>query len=119
MGRESGGTFDAGIQFALERMLVSPSFQLRVYRDPEGAAPGETYPLSDLELASRLSFFLWSSIPDDTLLGLAERGELSDLQVFEGQIRRMAGGCASDRYSCERLRGPVVEFATCRYDHGG
>ena len=97
MGRESGGTFDAGIQFALERMLVSPSFLLRVYRDPEGAAPGETYPLSDLELASRLSFFLWSSIPDDTLRGLAERGELSDPQVLEGQIRRMlADGRATD-----------------------
>ena len=89
MGRESGGTFDAGIQFALERMLVSPSFLLRVYQDPEGVAPGESYPLGDLELASRLSFFLWSSIPDDILLELAQRGELSDPQVLEGQVRRM------------------------------
>jgi mono/diheme cytochrome c family protein len=89
MGRESGETFEAGIQFALERMLVSPSFLLRVYQDPEGIRAGESYPLSDLELASRLSFFLWSSIPDDTLLGLAERGELSNPQVLEGQVRRM------------------------------
>ncbi len=89
MGRESGGNFDEGIQFALERMLVSPSFLLRIYRDPDGASQGEVYRLSDLELASRLSFFVWSSIPDDTLLELAERGELSNPEVLAAQVRRM------------------------------
>ncbi|MGH9647795.1 MAG: DUF1595 domain-containing protein, partial [Bryobacteraceae bacterium] len=75
-GRQDGGSFDNGIQFALERMLVDPDFLLRVIRDPEPAKAG-VYRLSDLELASRLSFFLWSSIPDDRLLTLAEHKELS------------------------------------------
>ena len=90
-GRRDGGSFDAGIQFALERMLVDPDFLLRVYRDPpvRDAAASSVYPLSDLEVASRLSFFLWSSIPDETLLGLAERGELTEAGVLEGQVRRM------------------------------
>ncbi len=69
-GRQDGGSFDNGIQFALERMLVDPDFLLRVVRDPAGKTGA--YRLSDLELASRLSFFLWSSIPDDHLLTLAE-----------------------------------------------
>ena len=88
-GREEGGTFDAGIQFALERLLVDPNFLLRVYRDPVEVGPEEVYRLSDLELASRLSFFLWSSIPDDRLLDLAERGELTDPVVLEQEVRRM------------------------------
>src|SRR5262249_26230232 len=68
-GREDGGSFDSGIQFALERLLVDPDFLLRVHRDPPNMASGETaYPLSDIEVASRLSFFLWSSIPDERLL---------------------------------------------------
>jgi mono/diheme cytochrome c family protein len=84
----AGNNFDAGIQFALERMLVDPDFLLRVYRDPNrpSSAP---YRLSDLELASRLSFFLWSTIPDDHLLTLAERGELSNPQTLEKEVRRM------------------------------
>ena len=72
-GRESGGGFDAGVQLALERMLVDPDFLLRIERDPPGAAPGEPYRLSGVELASRLSFFLWGSIPDEPLLAAAER----------------------------------------------
>ena len=88
-GREEGGTFDAGIQFALERLLGDPNFLLRVYRDPVEVGPEEVYRLSDLELASRLSFFLWSSIPDDRLLDLAERGELTDPVVLEQEVRRM------------------------------
>jgi len=86
-GRQDGGTFDNGIQFALERMLVDPDFLLRVVRDP--AAKAATYRLSDLELASRLSFFLWSSIPDDRLLTLAEHKELSNPQALEKEVRRM------------------------------
>ena len=93
-GRRDEGTFDAGVQFALERMLVDPDFLLRVYRDPvPGPKPKaqgpEPYRLSDLELASRLSFFLWSSIPDDPLLTLAEQRKLSDPAVLERQVKRM------------------------------
>jgi mono/diheme cytochrome c family protein len=97
-GREDGGSFDAGIQFALERVLVDPDFLLRVHRDPPALRPGTDRTaapaaaasrLRDTELASRLSFFLWSSIPDDRLLGLAERGQLSNPQTLEQQVRRM------------------------------
>ena len=82
-------SFDLGIQTALERMLVSPNFLYRIERDPPGAAPGTTYRITDLELASRLSFFLWSSIPDDELLKVAVAGRLKDPQVLEQQVRRM------------------------------
>lgn len=82
-------SFDYGIQTALERLLVSPQFLYRIERDPPGAAPGTAYRVSDLELASRLSFFLWSSIPDDELLDLALAGKLKQPQVFERQVRRM------------------------------
>jgi cytochrome c5 len=89
-GRLDGGSFDAGIQFALERMLVDPDFLLRVYRDPaKPATASAPYRISDLDLASRLSFFLWSSIPDDHLLALAERGELKNPQTLEKEVRRM------------------------------
>ena len=81
--------FEAGIQTAIERLLIDPEFLFRIERDPEGAAPGAPYRLTDLELASRLSFFLWSSIPDDELLDVAERGRLSDAGVLERQVRRM------------------------------
>ena len=87
-GRESG-TFESGVELALTRLLVSPSFLFRVEHDPEGAAPGAPYRVPDLDLASRLSFFLWSSIPDDELLGLAERRQLSDPTVLEKQVKRM------------------------------
>ncbi len=89
-GRREGGSFDRGVQFALERMLVDPDFLLRVERDPAGLSADEsTFPVSDLELASRLSFFLWSSVPDEELLSLAEAGRLSDLDVLEQQARRL------------------------------
>ena len=87
-GVRDGGTFDTGIQFALERMLVDPDFLLRVYHQPADVKAA-TYRLSDLELASRLSFFLWSSLPDDRLIDLAARGELSKPQVLDAQVRRM------------------------------
>ena len=87
-GRDDG-SFDAGIQLALERLLISPDFLFRVVRDATDVEPGTAYALTDLELASRLSFFLWSSGPDDTLLGLAEQGLLSDPEVLEQQTRRM------------------------------
>ena len=85
----AGGSFDTGVEMALRRLLVSPEFLFRVERDPQGVAAGESYRVSDLELASRLSFFLWSSIPDDELLDAAERRELSVPAVFEAQIERM------------------------------
>ena len=83
------GNFDAGIQRALESMLVDPEFLFRIERDPAGLDPATPYPLSDVELASRLSFFLWSSIPDDELLDAAEAGSLGDPAVLERQVRRM------------------------------
>jgi mono/diheme cytochrome c family protein len=86
-GRKDGGSFDAGIQFALERLLVDPDFLLRVYRDSKQSE--EIYRLSDFEVASRLSFFLWSSIPDERLLDLAERGQLGNPQTLEKEVRRM------------------------------
>ena len=85
----SDGSFDTGIQLALERLLISPDFLFRIERDPDDIAPGTAYALSDLELASRLSFFLWSSIPDAELLELAERGRLQDPAVLERQTLRM------------------------------
>ena len=85
-GRQDGGSFDNGVQFALERLLVDPDFLLRVHRAPTAPV---TYHLSDLELASRLSFFLWSSIPDERLLAVAERGQLTDPTVLESEVRRM------------------------------
>ena len=87
-GRRDGRSFDSGIQFALERLLVDPDFLLRVHRDPPASAKS-TYRLSDLEVASCLSFFLWSSIPDDRLLTLAERGQLTSPPVLEKEVRRM------------------------------
>ena len=87
-GRAESG-FDLGIQKALERLLVSPQFLFRIERDPPNVAPGTPYRISDVELASRLSFFLWSSIPDDELLDTAERGTLKDPAVLEQQVRRM------------------------------
>jgi hypothetical protein len=92
----SNGSFDAGIELALNRLLVSPSFLFRIQQDPSGVAPGSPYRVSDLELASRLSFFLWSSIPDDRLLDLAERGRLRDRAVLEGEVRRMLADPRSD-----------------------
>jgi hypothetical protein len=87
-GRKAGGSFETGIQFALERVLVDPDFLLRIHRDPPGARK-TAYRLSDVEVASRLSFFLWSSIPDDPLLAAAERGELTRPAVLEREVRRM------------------------------
>jgi mono/diheme cytochrome c family protein len=81
--------FDAGIQRGLERILAAPSFLFRVEGVPANTTPGTAYRLSDLDLASRLSFFLWSSIPDDELLSLAIRGRLKDPKVLEQQVQRM------------------------------
>ena len=86
--RPDGG-FDTGIRAALERLLISPDFLFRIEADPADLTPGAAYRLSDVELASRLSFFLWSSIPDDELLDLAIGGKLREPSVLERQVRRM------------------------------
>jgi hypothetical protein len=83
------GSFETGIQRALERVLIDARFVFRVEREPGGVTAGASYPISDLELASRLSFFLWSSIPDDELLDVAARGKLRDPAELEKQARRM------------------------------
>ena len=95
-GRKNGGSFDAGIQLALERLLIDPDFLLRIQREPAGVAPGRPYRLSDLEVASRLSFFIWSSIPDDTLLDVAERGQLTDPRMLEQQVGRLLADARAD-----------------------
>ena len=89
MGRADGGGFDDGIEMALSGVLVSPSFLFRAASVPDGGAPGSVYRLSDIDLASRLSFFLWSSIPDDQLLRQAEQGRLSEPGELAAQIARM------------------------------
>jgi Protein of unknown function (DUF1592)/Protein of unknown function (DUF1588)/Protein of unknown function (DUF1587)/Protein of unknown function (DUF1585)/Protein of unknown function (DUF1595) len=83
------GTFDAGIQQALQRLLAGPKFVFRLERDPASVAPGVAYRVGDYELASRLSFFLWSSLPDDELFKLASQGKLKDAAVLDQQVRRM------------------------------
>ncbi len=87
-GRKNG-SFDRGIEQAVARLLVSPQFLFRIERDPPNIAPGTPFRVSDLELASRLSFFIWSSIPDDELLNVASSGKLKDPAVLEHQVRRM------------------------------
>jgi hypothetical protein len=85
----SNATFDAGIQRGLERILAAASFLFRIESEPANAAPGSVYRLNDLDLASRISFFLWSSIPDDELLNTAIAGKLKQPSVLEHQVRRM------------------------------
>lgn len=101
-GRKEGG-FEKGIEIALRRLLVSPEFLFRIERDPSGATPDTNYRISDLDLASRLSFFLWSSIPDDQLLDAAASGRLKDRAVLQREVRRMLAG--------ERSRALVDSFA--------
>ncbi len=88
-GRNSGGDFDHGVEMALRRILMDPEFYFRKEVEPANVAVGKAYRISDLELASRLSFFLWSSIPDEELLTLASQNKLHDSAVLEQQVRRM------------------------------
>lgn len=89
LGRSDGGSFDLGIEMSLQRMLTDPKFIYRMEAEPEQLAAGEVYEISDIELASRLSFFIWSSIPDEMLLQAAEQGRLSDPDVLTAQVERM------------------------------
>jgi len=93
-GRKEGD-FEQGIEVAIRRMLVSPEFLFRVERDPANTPPQTNYRISDLELASRLSFFLWSSIPDDELVNLAVAGKLKDREILHAQVRRMLADARS------------------------
>ena len=101
--RTSGASFESGIEMALAAVLVSPEFVFRVENDPPNVPPNTAYRISDLELASRLSFFLWSSIPDDELLDAATSGKLRTPAGLEQQVRRMLGD--------ERSRALVNNFA--------
>ena len=96
--------FEAGIETGLSAVLAAPEFLFRVEREPAGAASGAPYRISDLELASRLSFFLWSSIPDDELLDVAARGDLGRPAVLERQVRRMLAD--------SRSRNLITNFAS-------
>jgi mono/diheme cytochrome c family protein len=102
LGAADGG-FESGIAMGLRRILASPDFVLRVERDPEGARPGSIRPVTDLELASRLSFFLWSSAPDSLLMADAVRGRLHQPAVFDRHLRRML--------TAPRARALVDNFA--------
>jgi mono/diheme cytochrome c family protein len=102
-GREQG-TFDAGIQRAVARVLVDPEFIFRFEAEPADLPPGSAYRIGDIELASRLSFFLWSSIPDEPLLAAAAAGELSHPEILEREVRRMLADPKADAL--------VVNFAS-------
>ncbi len=93
--------FEGGIQRALEGMLSFPAFLFRIEQDPAGAGPGDVYRISDVELASRLSFFLWKSIPDDELLRVAERGRLREPAVLERQVSRMLADPRARRWMAD------------------
>ncbi len=97
-GREEGGHFEAGIQYALSRLLVDPNFLYRFEREPADVAVGGVYSISDLELASRLAFFLWSSTPDDELLAAAVDGRLHEPQVLAAQVERLLADAKAQRF---------------------
>jgi Protein of unknown function (DUF1592)/Protein of unknown function (DUF1588)/Protein of unknown function (DUF1585)/Protein of unknown function (DUF1587)/Protein of unknown function (DUF1595)/Planctomycete cytochrome C len=103
-GRANFGTFEGGIQNGIIAIIASPKFLYRAEPPPAGLAPGTNYRVSDLELASRLSFFLWSTVPDDQLLAVAEQGKLKDPKVFQEQVRRMLAS--------EKSRSLVTNFAS-------
>jgi len=109
-GRKDGGSFQSGIDLALRRVLASPKFIFRAERNPAGVAAGTTYRLSDADLASRLSFFLWSSIPDDELLDAAARGTLSTSTAVERRARP-----TGDAATARRCTGTAsTRCASCR-----
>jgi hypothetical protein len=94
-GRDDGG-FEAGIQQALSRILVDPRFLYRIEDEPATAAPGTAFAVDDFELATRLSFFLWSTLPDDALLATAASGRLHEPEILEAEVRRMLADPKAD-----------------------
>ena len=118
IGRDGGPqwvaySFEAGIETALQRILVSPDFLFRIEQDPARAAPGAAYPVSDVELASRLSFFLWSSIPDDELLDRAVKGTLRNRGVLEAAGAAHARAIRARRRSSRISPASGCSCATC------
>jgi hypothetical protein len=111
-GARAGG-FEAGVELALERTLASPKFLFRIERDPEGFPRGAVYRVGDTELASRLSFFLWSSIPDDALLEAASRQKLANTAVFDPQVERMLSDPRS-RALIDNFAGQWLELRNLR-----
>jgi mono/diheme cytochrome c family protein len=105
--RDEGLTTEQGLQYAIEAMLVSPRFLFRIERDPDPADPSKPHRISDFELASRLSYFLWSSMPDDELLNLAENGKLSAPATLDAQVTRMLAdpksGALADSFAAQWL----------------
>ena len=97
-GREQGGSFDHGIEAVIQRVLADPEFIYRSEIEPDDVAPGSPYRISDLELASRLSFFLWSSVPDEELVRLGAEGRLHEPDVLEQQIQRMIADPRSNAF---------------------
>ena len=117
-----GAGFDQGIQRGLERILASPSFLFRIEREPAGFVAGAPYRLSDLELASRMSFFIWSSIPDAELLSLAAKGRLKDPVVLERQVKRMLADMRSealvDNFASQWLKlGKIVAVKPDEFEY--
>ena len=97
-GRQQGGSFDDGIEAVVQRILADPEFVYRSEIEPDDVAPGTAYRISDLELASRLSFFLWSSIPDEEVIRLGAEGRLHDPEVLEQQVARMIADPRADAF---------------------
>jgi hypothetical protein len=119
---KEGGNFNEGIRRGLERILASPSFLFRIEREAANAAAASVYRLSDLELASRMSFFLWSSIPDDELLAVASRGRLKDPAALEQQVKRMLADPRSealvDNFATQWLKlGKIVAVKPDEYEY--
>ena len=113
MAQQNGDTFDQGIRLALEAILVSPDFLFRIEHDRAPDDPKQQHRVSDYELASRLSYFLWSSMPDDALFAAADKGTLHTPEVLNAEVTRMLHdpevGCAG-----RQLRRPVAAVAQSR-----
>src|SRR5690606_29156883 len=97
-GREEGGSFDYGVEAVVQRILADPEFIYRSEIEPAEIPAGTPYRISDLELASRLSFFLWSSVPDEELIRIASENRLHDPQVLEQQVHRMIADPRSQEF---------------------
>ncbi|HMC61844.1 MAG TPA: DUF1592 domain-containing protein [Candidatus Solibacter sp.] len=109
MAKANGQTTEQGIQLALEAVLVSPNFLFRIEHDASPTDPTRVHPVTDVELASRLSYFLWSGMPDDELLGLAEAGKLRDAGVLDAQVKRMLADSKSSALA-ENFAGQWLEL---------
>ena len=114
-GRKDGGDFESGIRMAVQAILASPRFLFRLEEAPATARPGQNYRITDLDLATRLSFFLWGTGPDDELLKIAQRGTLRGPGVLAAQVKRMLAG-SEGRSVVDALRVAVAAPAGPRQD---